>query len=387
MTEPSPIDDLVRDLGEYGKGAVPVEDEARAAYRRERVVRSLERKLGDVKAGRVPGRRRKWAIFAAAAAAVLAVGGGVSAFRAFGVEPVAIAAAVSSTVEVRSIVGDVSIRPAGTVARSANVGELLHGGELVRTGASGSIDIGIESGRAHLDPLSELEIVRPTAKERRLRLGKGGVDVDLPFKLARGEHLVIETPDAEVLVVGTAFTVQVKSDESGTPVTNVKVRRGTVWVSHNGKQEAVLGAGQDWVSAKSVAAAVAAVVPAPQASVVSRAPARGRVAPRAVESGTLAEENRLFEGALSARNAGDFAGAAEGFRQLLTRFPRSVLAEQALAGRFRALQRAGRTSAAVISARRYLSSYPQGFARADAERLTSAPLPNTESPRRAPAAP
>lgn len=385
MTEPSPIDDLVRDLGEFGRGAVPVEDEARAAYRRERVVRALERKLGDVQAGRGPGRRRKWLMFAAAAAAVLALGGGFSVFRASGVEPVAIAA-LPSTVEVRSIVGDVSIRPAGTAARSAKPGELLHGGELVRTGANGSIDIGIESGRAHLDPLSELEVVRPTAKERRYRLGKGGVDVDLPFKLARGEHLVIETPDAEVLVVGTAFTVQVKSDASGAPVTSVKVRRGTVWVSHHGKQEAVLGAGQDWASAKSLAA-VAAVVPEPQPAPTTRAPGRGRSAARPVESGTLAEENRLFEGALSARNAGDFAGAAEGFRQLLTRFPRTVLAEQALAGRFRALERAGRTSAAVISARRYLSSYPQGFARADAERLTSAPLPNTESPRRAPAAP
>jgi outer membrane protein assembly factor BamD (BamD/ComL family) len=89
----------------------------------------------------------------------------------------------------------------------------------------------------------------------------------------------------------------------------------------------------------------------------------------------------LFESALAARNAGDHAGAAEGFRQLLARFPRSVLAEQALAGRFRALERGGRTSAAVISARRYLSSYPQGFARADAERITSAPLPNPESRR------
>ena len=380
MTEPSPLDDLVRDLGDLGKGAVPVEDDARAAYRRERVVRALERKLGDVKQGRVPGRRRPWAMIAAAAAVVLAAGGGVSVFRSAALEPAAIAA-LPSAVEVRSIIGDVSIRPAGAHSRSASLGELLRGGELVRTGVGASIDIGIESGRAHLDPSSELEIVQPTAKERRLRLGKGGVDVDLPFKLARGEHLVIETPDAEVLVVGTAFTVQVRSDASGAPVTNVKVRRGTVWVSHNGKQEAVLGAGQDWASAKTLAA-VAADLPEAKSSDAPRAPSRGRVTSRPVESGTLAEENRLFESALSARNAGDFAAAAEGFRQLLTRFPRSVLTEQALAGRFRALERGGRTAAAVISARRYLSSYPQGFARADAERITSAPLPNAEAPRR-----
>jgi len=357
---------------------VPVEDDARAAYRRERVVRALERKLGDEKQGRAAGRHRKWAIFAAAAAAVLAIGAGATTFVGRELEPVAIAAR-PSTADVRSVVGDVSIRPAGAPSHTASLGEVLRGGELVRTGEGASIDIGIESGRAHLAPLSELEIIEPIAKERRLRLGIGGVDVDLPSKLARGEHLVIETPDAEVLVVGTAFTVQVQKDASGAPVTSVKVRRGTVWVSHNGKREAVLAAGQDWASVKAVAAVAAQ---SPEPSVAPRAQPRGRAASPPVESGTLAEENRLFESALSARNAGDFSGAAEGFRQLLTRFPRSVLTEQALAGRFRALDRSGRTSAAVISARRYLSSYPQGFARADAERIASAPLPSSEPPRR-----
>lgn len=385
MTEPSPIDDLVRDLAELGKGAVPVEDEARAAYRRERVVRSLERKLVDVKHGRVPGQRRRWVAVAAAAAAMLALGTGFALLRHDAVEPVA-QVSLSSTVEVRSVLGEVAIRPSGAPSRSANVGELLRGGELVRTGDGASVDIGIESGRAHLEALSELEIVRPTPKERRLRLGTGGVDVDLPFKLTRGEHLVIETPDAEVLVVGTAFTVHVRNDASGVSVTSVKVRRGTVWVSRNGKQEAVLAAGQDWRSLKPTPVAATVELPKPALAVAPRSAVRGRPAPRAVESGTLAEENRLFESALAARNAGDFSGAADGFRQLLTRFPRSILAEQALAGQFRALERGGRTAAAVISARRYLASYPQGFARLDAERLTSGPLPNSET-RRSPATP
>jgi hypothetical protein len=386
MTEPSPLDDLVRDLGELGKGAVPVEDEARAAYRRERVVRALERKLADVKQSRRPARRR-WALLAAAAA-VLAVGSGFAVFRHDTVAPVAQAGVVSA-VEVRSIVGNVSILRSGAAPHSAGVGELLRGGELVRTGEAASIDIGIESGRAHLDASSELEILQPTSKERRLRLGKGGVDVDLPSKLTRGERLVIETPDAEVLVVGTAFSVQLQNDASGRPVTSVKVRRGSVWVSHQGKPQAVLVAGQDWASPPAPEAVAARVpdAPARPPGVAPRAQPRGRDAPRVVESGTLAEENRLFETALAARNAGDHASAAEGFRLLLARFPRSILAEQALAGRFRALERAGRVSAAVISARRYLSSYPQGFARADAERITSAPLPSSNSQRRTSPAP
>jgi hypothetical protein len=385
MTEPSPLDDLVRDLGELGKGGVPVEDEARAAYRRERVVRALERKLADVKQSRLPRRRRRFALIAAAAAAVLALGSGFAVLR-HDTTTEASQAGVAGAVEVRSIVGNVSILRSGAPSHSASVGELLQGGERVRTGEAAGIDIGIESGRAHLNASSELEIVQPTAKERRLRLGKGGVDVDLPLKLTGGERLVIETPDAEVLVVGTAFSVQLQNDAAGMPVTSVKVRRGTVWVSHQGKQQAVLVAGQDWASPPAPPA-VAAQVPNAKGSVVPRAQPRSRVVPRAVESGTLAEENRLFESALAARNTGDHAGAAEGFRLLLARFPRSVLAEQALAGRFRALERAGRVSAAVISARRYLSSYPQGFARADAERITSAPMPNGDSRRGAPAAP
>jgi hypothetical protein len=385
MTDPSPIDDLVRDLGELGKGAVPVEDAARAAYRRERVVRALERKLGDVKQSRLPARRHRWALIAAAAAAALSIGGGFALLQPDTPPPVAQARS-NRAVDVRSVVGDVSIRTSNEQARPASPGEVLRGGELVRTGAGASIDIGIESGRARLAPSSELEILVPQAGERRLRLAKGGVDIDLPSKLPKGEHLVIETPDAEVLVVGTAFSVQVQNDAAGMPVTSVNVRRGAVRVSHPGTPDATLVAGQGWASPKAVSA-VAAQLPAAPPNSVPRSQPRSRVAPRPADSGTLAEENRLFEVALSARNAGDHAAAAEGFRQLLARFPRSVLSEQALAGRFRALERSGRTSAAVISARRYLSAYPQGFARADAERITSAPLQNAESPQRSSSTP
>jgi outer membrane protein assembly factor BamD (BamD/ComL family) len=91
---------------------------------------------------------------------------------------------------------------------------------------------------------------------------------------------------------------------------------------------------------------------------------------RTIEAqGTLAEENRLYEVALAARNAGDDRRAAEAFGQLLARYPRSVLGEQSLAERFRALDRAGQVSLSVAAARRYLAAYPEGFAKADAERI------------------
>jgi hypothetical protein len=195
-------------------------------------------------------------------------------------------------------------------------------------------------------------------------------------------RLVPLPPDAEVLVVGTAFTVNY-GGEPGAAKTEVHVRRGTVWIMQGGKQRAVLRAGDRWASSvPSVTPAPAPVAPA----VVSRRARPSRVgtssrqspvkraaeasAPSA-ESGTLAEENRLFQAGLTARNAGDSAGAADAFSGLLARYPRSVLRELALAEQFRALERAGRSSAAAVAARRYLASYPNGFARADAERVTS----------------
>jgi hypothetical protein len=269
-------------------------------------------------------------------------------------------------VAARSVVGTVTVGGAGS-PHAVAVGDVFRGGEIVTTAAASSIDVGIEAGSAELGAHSRLEFVVPSAAERRMRLGRGTVDVDLPVKLAAGRHLVVETPNADVVVVGTAFSVGVREAGSGV-ATRVSVRRGTVWIMDGGKQRAVLVAGQEWESPSSVAAEPATVeAPAPPPGKASRG--GGRPA-----DGTLAEENRLFQSGLSARNAGDPAGAADAFALLLARYPRSVLAEQALAERFRALERAGRVSAAVVSARRYLAQYPRGFARAEAERVTQGPL-------------
>jgi hypothetical protein len=373
MSRPEPLDDLVHQLGELGRTAVPVEDAQRAHYRRERLVRLLGANIEAQARKKRSARVAPWLWGVAAAAAVAATG--VVGFSTLWSQPAAVVAQADAPAgDVRTVLGAVSVRRGGD-ATSLHAGEVFVGGELISTAAASGVEIDIASGHADLAASSELQILRPTASERRLRLGTGSVDVDLPRKLEGGKHLVVETPDADVLVVGTAFTVEVAS-EGGTRATHVSVRRGTVWIMQNGKQRAVLRAGDEWRSSAAARAPAVAPVLAPETrKLAALPPVRASSAPRAargarqVESGTLREENTLYQAALSARNSGDPVSAADAFALLLARYPRSVLREQALAGQFRALDRAGRSSAATVAARRYLSSYPNGFARADAERI------------------
>jgi hypothetical protein len=359
--------DLLRSLKELGTQAVPVRDPAHAQYRREHVSRAIGRALERARRANGPARRaRVWAVAAGFAALLGGAGFAAHAFLRGTDAPVVVAPA-STVVAARSVVGTVTVGGAAS-PHAAAVGDVFRGGEVVTTAAESGLGVGIETGSAELGAHSRLEFVAPSAAERRMRLGKGTVDVDLPLKLAAGRHLVVETPNVEVLVIGTAFSVGVR--EAGRAVsTRVSVRRGTVWIMEGGKQRAVLVAGQEWESALPVAAAG----PAEEAPVPAVSKSSAGASTRTGD-GTLAEENRLFQSGLSSRNAGDPAGAAEAFATLLSRYPRSVLAEQALAERFRALERAGRVSAAVVSARRYLAQYPRGFARAEAERLTQGSL-------------
>jgi len=382
MSEPERLDDVVQTLGELGKNAVPVEDPQRAAYRRERIVRLIGSSITAEKSRSRRKAARPWLAAAAAVALAFGAAGMWRSLHAPAPKPVA-AVERATAGEARLVSGDVSVRRADKTS-TLQVGEVLVGGEVVATAAYSVAEIGIASGRAELGASSELELVSPTVKERRLRLRTGSVDVDLPHKLEAGKHLVIETPDAEVLVVGTAFTVNY-GGEQGAPKTEVHVRRGTVWIMQGGKQRAVLRAGDQWASPATPAPEVVPLSPvAPVAASRRGRPIRGAASLRqtpvsrvadvsapSADSGTLAEENRLFQSGLTARNGGDSAGAADAFSGLLARYPRSVLREQALAEQFRALERAGRSSAAAVAARRYLASYPNGFARADAERVTS----------------
>jgi ferric-dicitrate binding protein FerR (iron transport regulator) len=66
-----------------------------------------------------------------------------------------------------------------------------------------------------------------------LHLELGQVDVSVP-QLRMGQSLTVHTPNASVIVHGTAFTVQVVGTDS--PITTVVVREGTVEVREGGRR-------------------------------------------------------------------------------------------------------------------------------------------------------
>jgi hypothetical protein len=227
---------------------------------------------------------------------------------------------------------------------------------------------------------SELWINRLDSGEQRVRLVHGRLRAEVTRgKLGAGVRL--ETPHAEVVVTGTRFAVTVLPDAGGM-VTSVAVNRGSVKVRRRGGGMVELGAGQSWRSRSSKPASVPASVagvpklseadltPEPQRRRATRAPrVTAQVVERPLAEGTLGEENALFHRAVKARNSGENALAVQVLTTLLTRYPRSPLAQEAKVERLRALSRLGRHQEAAESARRYLAEHPGGFAQSEAREL------------------
>lgn len=87
--------------------------------------------------------------------------------------------------------------------------------------------------------------------DTRLRLERGVLVVD--YERQSGRTLVVETPDALVVVTGTRFAVEV---EPGAP-TRVSVQRGSVRVGPPGHATIAVSAGQSWRADQTAAGPVA----------------------------------------------------------------------------------------------------------------------------------
>jgi len=374
---PSQPDDMLRRLGNQ---VVPVEDPEHVERRREQVVAALSRSIRAT----ADGKRRAVRIrllWTAGLAASLALGIGVAAqVRHNAVE----AAAVFSTVA--EVSGAVVVTENGQSRVLSNGSEfgLRTQGEI-ETAPEAQAELRSQKSSVHLSPATKLTVPPVTPVEERYRLAVGRVELSVDKDSPLTRSVVVETPNAEVVVHGTVFAVGVSSRNKQI-VTEVSVTRGSVWVLQRGSQVAVLGAGQHWSSDAEPTSAATAVptIAAPDAKSAPVSTSEGvslpektpRSLPRSTvaeaKASTLAEQSRMFQEAIDARNRGEDARAADLFGRLLQRYPNYEEAEVQL---FRAQKRLGRTTAAAAEARRYLALHPQGFARDEARDLALSSAP------------
>jgi len=366
-------------LRRLGNQVVPVEDPEHVERRREQVVAALSRSIRAT-ADRKRRAFRTRLLWTAGLAASLVLGVGIAAqVRHTAVE----AAAVFSTVA--EVSGAVVVTENGQSRVLSNGSEfaLRTQGEI-ETAPEAQAELRSQKSSVHLSPATKLTVPPVTPVEERYRLAVGRVELSVDKNSPLTRSVVVETPNAEVVVHGTVFAVGVSSRNKQT-VTEVSVTRGSVWVLQRGSQVAVLGAGQHWSSdaeptsvpptVPSLAAPEPAAALAPSEAVSRRETAtRGLPRPTAAETkaSTLAEQSRMFQEAIDARNRGEDARSAELFGRLLQRYPNYEEAEVQL---FRAQKRLGRTTAAAAEARRYLALHPQGFARDEARELALSSSP------------
>lgn len=229
---------------------------------------------------------------------------------------------------------------------------LLEGDEI-RSGEAGGATLGLGRGTTvALASASQVRVIE-ASPARRLLLSRGQVDASVA-KLRPNERLVVATPDSEVEVRGTRFTVKVADAPAGCggphQRSSVEVQDGTVWVRSQG-EERVLTTGQMFARpcAKS-----SNVEPLPEATAPAASPPEERrpstvsiprrrsastVAAKisAKESETvaaepasqLAEQNDLLSSAMAAARAGQNDLALRRLDALLARFPEGPLSETA----------------------------------------------------------
>jgi ferric-dicitrate binding protein FerR (iron transport regulator) len=359
--------EAARILAEARKGPVAPP----SAQARESAIAALAAAMGDRKRGR---RRVGWL---AAAAAVLAAAG-LSGWRY-------LAPAGEATVVATSVSEGARLFRAGAGSTLAE-GRVVGPGDRVAAGAGDGVAMRLSTGTTlKVETESELQLV-DAGPALRLALLRGAVRAHVA-KLRRGERFVVATADAEIEVKGTSFRLAAGSadtvcDEPSS--TRLEVFEGVVAV-RRGNAVTLVGAGSVWPTGchrrpevTPLPPSPAAVGAAPVATPAPRtrrpaplAPALGPPPPRYPES-TLAEQNDLFGGAMSARRRGDRQGALERFFELERRFPASPLGEASMVERMRLVTSHDREAGRAI-AREYLARYPDGFAGAEARALVAEP--------------
>jgi hypothetical protein len=349
-------DDGVTDLGERQR---------RVSHLRR--LSALVRNIPVLRAKQARDRRFVWAgasVLAAAAVMVLSVG-------AFGLLPQSDTPAVAQrapSASLRQVVGKVvATRPDGQNHVVSAEAQVLVGDEVSTTADAFA---SLEAGRARVDlsAATTLQLAELESDSQVFRLQAGRVDVSVP-KLPGNEaqRIQVTTADATVTVHGTVFSVEVLRSDNGS-ITNVAVTRGLVAVERKGAR-VLLQPGDSWSSrsepepkaqkpsapsqkpsaqpgestaeaaavpikpARAAKAAQLAQRPKADSTFEEGAEAQQRGALKSAaetERSRLAEQNRLFEHAMRARDRGEDQRVVGQLRQLLSSHPDSPLQSTAL---------------------------------------------------------
>ncbi len=161
-----------------------------------------------------------------------------------------------------------------------------------------------------------------------LRLLDGSIQVQVP-KLATGEYFAVLTATSKVVVHGTRFAVDV-GPRALPGATCVEVQEGLVTV-HAPEGEHWLGPGESTGCRPLEGPTTRAAEPKSPVTPAASARAGGvaRAAGSAVPSADLAEQNRLFQIALTHQRRQEWAEARRAYEQLLRRFPDAPLSAEA----------------------------------------------------------
>ena len=360
--------------------AVPVEDEAAARARRERIVPVVGEAIERAAARR---QRERWVRRGGMA---LALAAGVALTVGLGVHSRAAGAALQGGVH--GLGGAVTVvhGDAPLVVRESDAESPVAVGDLLTTPDDARAELRLTNvASVEVEAATEVGLVTPRHSMHRLHLSHGVIHARVDDRPSPTPKLIVETPDVEVVVTGTVFEVDVAPGADARPVTAVAVTKGRVVIRRAGVDVAAVTAGQRWTSETPVPPPLVAPAtnPAPAAAVpaVAREAAPGSgsgarppaaEAPPAALPGTLGEENQIFQAGVEARNHGDDAGALQRFASLLALYPGTPLGAEARVERMRAFVRLGRARDAAGEARRYIAGHPGGFAVDEARRIVAA---------------
>jgi hypothetical protein len=189
---------------------------------------------------------------------------------------------------------------------------------------------------------------------------------------ASNQRLLVKLPDGELEDVGTVFTVEARAGKTRA----VAVTSGRVALRLQGRDELMLSAGESFRAPDDAPATSAEPLESGAPRSDARAP--GVATKTGSRSNAASDETpacpsaSLFQAGVQAFKRGEYASAVSLLDGFSAACGRSNHAEDAAYLRMVALARAGQADAARAQAHVYLTQFPHGFRRKEAERLAGA---------------